>query len=68
MLRARPDFRLTRASWLGAASIRAAAKPSSGQNHLAGELGAEQSVPTAWAGNDSQSRGTPKPSYSWRSR
>lgn len=36
-LRARPDFRLTRGSRLRAASIRAAAKPISGQNHLAGE-------------------------------
>ena len=49
---ARPDFRLTRGSWLRAASIRDAAKPSSSQDHLAGVLGAEQSVPKAWAGDD----------------
>ena len=54
-MRARPDFRLTRGSWLRAASIRDAAKPSSGQDHLAGALGAEQSVPKAWAGDDNQS-------------
>ena len=35
--RARPDFRLTRGSQLRATPIRAAAKPISGQNHLAGE-------------------------------
>lgn len=35
--RARPDFRLTRGSQLRAASIRAVAKPISGQNRLAGE-------------------------------
>lgn len=58
-MRARPDFRLTRGSRLRAASIRAAAKPSSGQNYLAEELGAERSVPEAWAGDDSQSREPP---------
>lgn len=58
-LRARPDFRLTRGAQLGAASIRAAAKPSSGQNHLAGEPGAEQSVPEASAGDNCQSREPP---------